>query len=100
MFVITCWEVPQPVQATTHALVSPSRARMMGQRAAIHPSRDRLPSAEVPSLRLSQSVEPVVVNAVRHKLDYIPQTPDFTAVAVNRRRSRDNARGIIRGAKR
>jgi hypothetical protein len=72
-------KVPEPVQASLNALVSPGRTSVMPERSSIHPRFDRLSGREIPRLCLSDPVQLFVY--VRHMGDILPQTSDVGATS-------------------
>ena len=64
-------EMAQPEQTATHTLIPTPRPGVVSQRASVHPRRKRLAGGEVARLGLSQPVESIMIDNVRHKGDSI-----------------------------
>ena len=80
LFVRARREVAQPVEPRSNALVTATWPGMVAERAVIHARVERLLRREVTGLPLSKLVEPVMVNSVRHFLEYIPDLSDDMAI--------------------
>ena len=86
LFVRARREVAQSVEPRSNALVTATWPGMVAERAVIHARVERLLRREVTGLSLSKLVEPVMVNSVRHFLEYIPDLYD--AMPITARESR------------
>jgi hypothetical protein len=69
-------EVAQAVEASADAFVTTPWPGVVDQCAPVHAGAERLFRGEIACLRLSDPVEAIVVNFVRHKRDIIPQKSD------------------------
>src|SRR5690606_42008494 len=66
---------PHPLRSAPPPLVPPPPPGVLAQRARVHPRLDRLRRREVARLRLSHSVQAIVID-VRHNMDNISSTSD------------------------